>query len=168
MPPTVVPSPLGLPLGDRGRSPLLDAFADVGDGVLAGGPYTLPMLGGHLLLGTGVSNRTGAHRGRAQISPVSLHLSKQSSHPSCTRRRARKASGAWDHYATGATRHTLGGRGYPFPFWEGFARHRDNPQVWEGPAQHREPTTHKCRFARGGVGGPTGPSNHSLLPCGSP
>ena len=63
MPPPVVRSPLGLPLGGRGLLPLPDALPVVGAGVVAGGPYTLPILKGCCLPLPEVSNRTGAHRG---------------------------------------------------------------------------------------------------------
>ena len=43
MPPPVVRSPLGLALGDRGLLPLPDALCGVGAGVVARGPYTLPI-----------------------------------------------------------------------------------------------------------------------------
>ena len=46
MPPPVVRSPLGLPLGDRGLLPLLDTFCGVGAGLVARGPYTLPSWAG--------------------------------------------------------------------------------------------------------------------------
>ena len=61
--PPVVRSPLGLPLGDWGLLPLPDALSAVGAGVVAGGPYTLPILKGCLIPFTGVSSRMGAHRG---------------------------------------------------------------------------------------------------------
>ena len=65
MPPPVVRSPLGLPLGDRGLLPLQDALPAVGAGSVAGGPYTLPILKGCWIPVPGVSSRTGAHRGWA-------------------------------------------------------------------------------------------------------
>ena len=58
MPLPVVRSPLGLPLGDQGLLPLLDALPGVGAGVVAGGPYTLPQRMLDTL--TGASSRTGA------------------------------------------------------------------------------------------------------------
>ena len=61
MPPPVVRSPLGPPLGDRGLLPLPDALPAAG--VVAGGPYTVSILKGCLNTVTGVSSRTGAHRG---------------------------------------------------------------------------------------------------------
>ena len=48
MPPPVVCSPLGLQLGDRGLLTLPDALYAVGAGVVAGGPYILPILKGRL------------------------------------------------------------------------------------------------------------------------
>ena len=53
MPPPEVRSPLGLPLGDRGLLPLPDALPAMGTGVVAGGPYTLPILKGFWLPLTG-------------------------------------------------------------------------------------------------------------------
>ena len=70
MPPPVVRSPLGLPLGDWGLLPLQDALPAVGAGVVAGGPYTLPILKGCWIPVPGVSSRTGAQRGWASSSAV--------------------------------------------------------------------------------------------------
>ena len=44
MPPLVVRSPLGLPLGDRGAVTSPGRLPAVGARVVAGGPYTLPIL----------------------------------------------------------------------------------------------------------------------------
>ena len=71
----VVRSPLGLPLGDRGLLPLLDALAALVTGVVAGGPYTVPTLKGCLIPFTGVCSRTGAHWGAFQYNSKSHILS---------------------------------------------------------------------------------------------
>ena len=63
MPLPLVRLPLGLPLGDRGLLPLPYAFRGVGTGVVARGPYTLPILKGYLLPVPGCPTRrmpTGA------------------------------------------------------------------------------------------------------------
>ena len=113
MPLLVVRSPWGLPLGARGLLPLPNALCDVGAGVVAGEPYTLPILKGCLKYQYRGVPWTGARGGRAGKKERTLFTPWLIPAPS----RLRKGDVASKRRTHGAMPPIQGGAWVPFPLF---------------------------------------------------
>ena len=147
MPLPVVRSPLGLPLGDRGLLPLPDALSAVGAGVVAGGPYTLPILKGCLvpLLGCPAGRvPVGGHSNTTLLqftSHLRILLSISRTHGRLWTGTC-KGGMASNRSTSGATPPIPGGLwGPPRPSKRVPPCIGHDPQAWEGSARHRAPPT---------------------------